>query len=191
VVSIYNKKPVEHTIQWTAGKGAPTKCGSFRLNLAYVQGNSKESLLETQDWVRVTAKLNKIGGLYIYKNGIRVLPYGSSDYDFLELERERTKKASTAYFSYRRMFGYVEITADDNPNLSEKAGREGFRENAAYKEFRGILKHFFRQMAADFFRESGLYSEAYIEIRGELKRQDEIRRQREQQSKEKEGSLPS
>lgn len=184
-VTIYNKKPVKHTIQWTTGNGMPTKCGSFQLNLAYVQGNSKESLLPVEEWVRVTAKLNKLGGLYIYKNGIRVLPYGSSDYDFLELERERTKKASTAYFSYRRMFGYVEITKDQNPNLSEKAGREGFRENAAYKEFRGILKHFFRQVAADFFQASGLYSEAYVEIRGELKRQDEIRRQREQQSKEK------
>lgn len=184
-VTIYNKKPVAHTIQWTPGGGIPTKCGIFRLNLAYVQGNSKESLLPAEEWVRVTGKLNKLGGLYIYKNGIRVLPYGSSDYDFLELERARTKKASTAYFSYRRMFGYVEITKEDNPNLSEKAGREGFRENAAYKEFKGILKHFFRQMAADFFQESGLYSEAYVEIRSELKRHDEIRRQREQESKEK------
>lgn len=184
-VTIYNKKPVRHTLQWTEGKGAPTKCGSFRLNLAYVQGNAKESLLPAQEWVKIKRKLDKIGGLYIYKNGIRVLPYGSSDYDFLDLERARTKKASTGYFSYRRMFGYVEITADNNPQLSEKAGREGFRENAAYKEFKAILKNFFRQMAADFFRESGLYAEAYVEIRGELKRQNEIRRLREQQAKEK------
>ncbi|MDX6406641.1 MAG: hypothetical protein QOH70_4096 [Blastocatellia bacterium] len=183
-VTIYNKEPIDHTIPWAEGKGVPTKCGRFKLNLAYVQGTSHESLLPTKEWVQVTAKLNKIGGLYIYKNGIRVLPYGSSDYDFLELERRRTKKASTAYFSYRRMFGYVEITAAENPELSEKAGREGFRENGAYKEFKAILKNFFRQMATDFFRESGLYSEAYIEGREELQRLHQIRRAREARVKE-------
>ncbi|HET6979913.1 MAG TPA: ATP-binding protein [Pyrinomonadaceae bacterium] len=184
-VTIYNKPPISHTIQWTEGKGARAKCGKFVLNLAYVQGQSHESLLPADQWFLITEKLKKIGGLYIYKNGIRVLPYGSSDYDFLDLERKRTKKASTAYFSYRRMFGYVEITAGDNPELSEKAGREGFRENAAYKEFKAILKNFFRQMAADFFQESGIYSDAYVEVRGELQRLNQVRRAREQRVREK------
>lgn len=184
VVTIYNKAPISHTIQWTQGKGVPTKCGPFKLDLAYVQGNPKESLLPPDKYVRITRKLNKIGGLYIYKDGIRVLPYGSSDYDFLDLEQNRSRKASYYFFSYRRMFGYVEITGKNNPELNEKAGREGFRENTAYRQFKAILKNFFVQMAADFFRESGAHSETFFEGRAELTRLDSVRRARELKVKE-------
>jgi len=188
-VTIYNKEPIKHTIQWMEGKGAPTKCGRFKLNLAYVQGKATESLLPRDEYFRIAIKLNKIGGLYIYKNGIRVLPYGSSDYDFLDLEQNRSRKASYYFFSYRRMFGYVEITGEDNPELNEKAGREGFRENTAYRQFKAILKNFFVQMAADFFRESGAYSEAFFEGRAELKQLDSVRRARELKVKEERKSF--
>jgi signal transduction histidine kinase len=183
-VTIYKKNAIKHTIPWIEGKNAPTECGPFTLNLAYVQGKARESLLAQEEWVRITRKLAQIGGLYIYKDGIRVLPYGSSDYDFLDLEQRRTRKASWYYFSYRRMFGYVEISGDTNPELNEKAGREGFRENKAYRQFRAILRNFFIQMATDFFRETGEHSEAYFDTRAEIKHQDAVRRAREQQVKE-------
>jgi signal transduction histidine kinase len=175
---------VKHTIIWPGAKGEQTACGRFKLNLAYVQGEHFESLLPPQEYAQIVKKLNKIGGLYIYKNGIRVLPYGSSDYDFLDLEQRRSRKASYYYFSYRRMFGYVEISGSANPRLIEKAGREGFIENKAYRQFKAILKHFFIQMAIDFFRVSGQHSDAFYEGRIELKRSDEIRRSRERKVKE-------
>jgi signal transduction histidine kinase len=183
-VTIYKKEPIEHTVPWSAGKGMHTECGRFNLNLAYIQGDPKESLLPQDDYVAITRKLNKIGGLYIYKDEIRVLPYGSSDYDFLELEQRRSRSAGRYYFSYRRMFGYVEISGSTNPELNEKAGREGFRENKAYRQFRAILKNFFLQLAADFFREGGEHYDAYSEGRAELKRLDAIRRAREQKVKD-------
>jgi hypothetical protein len=183
-VTIYKKNPIKHTIPWTEGKNIPTECGPFTLNLAYVQGQARESLLSPDEWVGITRKLAQIGGLYIYKDGIRVLPYGNSDYDFLDLEQRRTRKASWYYFSYRRMFGYVEISGDTNPELNEKAGREGFRENKAYRQFRAILRNFFIQMATDFFRETGEHSEAYFDTRADIKHQDAVRRARAQQVKE-------
>ncbi len=188
-VTIYREEPVQHTIAWPGAKGEKTECGRFKLNLAYVQGERVESLLPQQDYVKIIRKLNKIGGLYIYKNGIRVLPYGSSDYDFLDLEQRRSKKASYYYFSYRRMFGYVEISGSTNPQLIEKAGREGFIENKAYRQFKSILKHFFLQMAIDFFRESGEHSDAYYEGRNELTRAEAIRRARERKVKEERRSF--
>ena len=183
-VTIYKNEPIAHTVPWTGSKGAPTECGPFKLNLAYVQGQQQESLLPREDYVLITRKLSKIGGLYIYRDGIRVLPYGNSDYDFLELEQRRSQKASWYYFSYRRMFGYVEISREANEELSEKAGREGFRENKAYRQFKAILKNFFLQIAADFFRESGDHSDTYYEGRTELQRQEAARRARERQVKE-------
>ncbi len=59
--------------------------------------------------------------------------------------------------------GVIEIDQRNNPNLSEKAGREGFRENKAYLQFRDILMNFFVQLAADFFREGGSRTERYLE----------------------------
>ena len=183
-VTIYEKAPVKHNVTWGGDKRTHTECGPFRLNLAYVQGDAKESLLPRDAYVAITRKLDKLGGLYIYKDGIRVLPYGRSDYDFLELEQRRTRGAGYYYFSYRRMFGYVEIAGITNPSLTEKAGREGFIQNTAYRQFRSILKNFFLQIAADFFRKGGEYTGVYEGRRTELKRQEAVRRAREKDAKE-------
>lgn len=188
-VTIYEKDSVKHKVTWGGDKRTRTECGPFKLNLAYVQGDAKESLLPRDEYVSITRKLDKLGGLYIYKDGIRVLPYGRSDYDFLELEQRRTRGAGYYYFSYRRMFGFVEIGGATNPNLTEKAGREGFIQNTAYRQFRSILKNFFLQIAADFFRKGGEYSDVYEEGRTELKRIEAVRRARQQNAREERKTL--
>ena len=53
------------------------------------------------------------------------------------------------------MFGVIDIGIEANQNLVEKAGREGFRENRAYRQFRSILENFLVQVAAEFFRVEG------------------------------------
>lgn len=51
------------------------------------------------------------------------------------------------------MFGAIEIADREHSGLVEKAGREGFIENKAYRQLQAILKNFFVQLAADFFSE--------------------------------------
>ena len=70
--------------------------------------------------------MDRIGGLYIYKNGIRVLPYGNNDYDFLDMERRRTYGASYYYFSYRRIFGVVQIDGERTELLRKRRVARGF-----------------------------------------------------------------
>ncbi len=77
------------------------------------------------------------------------------------------------------MLGAVELTREANHELVEKAGREGFQTNKAYRQFRDILKNFFIQIAADFFRESGTKTHIYLERRAELDRAERARRKRE------------
>lgn len=182
-VTVYQKEPVDCVISWPEAKGHPTDCGPFTIDLAVVQGVAKESLLPPDEWVKAINKMNKLGGLYIYKDGIRILPYGRNDYDWLDIERNRTKSASYYYFSYRRMFGAVEISQADNADLSEKAGREGFRENRAYRQLQNILKNLFIQMAADFFRDSGTNAHEFIETKATLEREELARRKREVQTR--------
>ena len=150
-VQIYREKKYDHIVNWSGNNFKITDCGSFEINLAYVQGQLKDSVIDLENWNRLTSKTEKFGGLYIYKDNIRVLPYGDSDYDFLDIEKNRSKRASTYFFSYRRMFGTINISHKNNFKLIEKAGREGFIENKAYRQLQAILKNFFIQLAADFF----------------------------------------
>ncbi len=180
-ISVYGEEYPDHVVAWDAAQGKPTDCGPFSISVAYVQGASSESTLPPNDWAIISSKLKQIGGLYIYKDNIRILPYGTNDYDFLDIERNRNKSAGYYYFSYRRIFGLIEISQSKNPQLNEKAGREGFRENNAYRQFRAILMNFFVQIAADFFREGSAGAERFLERKAEIDRIEKARRRQEKQ----------
>lgn len=178
MLSIYGKEPVEIVETWPGARGSQTACGPFRIKFGYIQGQSSESRLAPEDFSIMTSRLDKIGGLYIYRDGIRVLPYGNSDNDYLEIEKRRSLNAGRYYFSYRRMFGAISLDSGRNPQLQEKAGREGFRENRAYREFRDILKNLFIQMAANYFSE-GESAEPWRSERERLKATSVVRLERE------------
>ncbi len=184
-VGIYQMKPDPYTLNWSKSDGMKTLCGPFKLSFAYMQGLAKDSLLDPREHARLKRKLDRHGGLYIYRDGIRILPYGDSDYDWLDIERNRTLSAGYYFYSYRRMFGFVNLTKDSNPMLQEKAGREGFRENKAYRQLRSILMNFFTQTAGDFFRDDGKYADPHAEKREELNRNEKIRRKKSNQVRER------
>ncbi len=184
-ISIYGEAMADHVIPWSGGRGARTLCGPFSIDFAAFEGESRHSTIPQGEHARLANKTERLGGLYIYRNGIRVLPYGDTDYDWLDIEFRRTKSAYYYYFSHRKMFGAVEIDANRNHNLLEKAGREGFQENKAYRQFRSILQNFFLQMAADFFRAEGVHSESFDLRKAELSREDKARKRRERQVSER------
>ncbi|MBI1222889.1 MAG: ATP-binding protein [Bacteroidetes bacterium] len=186
MIKIYNEKTYEHKINWGGNTYKQTECGPFKINFAYIQGRLKQSVIDPENHARILAKSDKFGGLYIYRDNIRMLPYGNSDYDFIDIERNRTKSASFYFFSYRRMFGVVDISREENYKLKEKAGREGFIENKAYRQLQDILKNFFVQLAADFFREgsgSGPKTEFWTQKRAEREAYYKALERRDQQAK--------
>ena len=179
-VSVYGSAVNNHVISWPEGRGGTADCGPFHLNLAYVQGQEFETRMYLEDWRNLNRKLDEMGGLYIYRNGIRILPYGDPDVDFLRFEERRSRRAATYFFSYRRMFGTIELSNDRRYKLQEKAGREGFMENRAFRQFRDILEHFFTQLAADVFREDSPRGTFQVE-REELSRQAKAARLRDKE----------
>ena len=178
-ISIYGEPPVEHRVAWRPARGVPTFCGPFKITVAYVQGELRQSRLSPEQFGEMNQKLDRAAGLYVYRDGIRVLPYGDNRYDFLDIEERRTRSAKYYFFSYRRLFGAVELDSRRNGNLQEKAGREGFRENAAYRQFRSILENFFVETAADYFREGGDQADVWIDRRATLTREEKARQRRE------------
>ena len=179
-ISVYGETVSDHVINWTGGKGQPTECGPFHVRFAAVEGAARHSTLPPAEHGRMLRKTRKIGGLYIYRDGVRIQPYGNTDYDWLAIELRRTKSASYYYFSYRQMFGVLEVDSTHNRKLREKAGREGFQENKAYRQLRAILRSFLVQIAADFFREEGLHGERFAAHKREL---DEIVRHQRARAK--------
>lgn len=182
IVSIYGEEHEDYVVAWPGAGGSPTKCGEFEIHLAAVQPNSRETTLPPEDHARLLAKTRRFGGLYIYRDGIRMLPYGDVDYDWLEMEKRRTKGAAYYYFSHRNLFGAVLLSHEHNAALTEKAGREGFRENTAYRQLRDILKEFLIQVAGDYFREEGTYADHYQRKKEELTLQSRALEKRNQQA---------
>jgi len=182
-ISVYGGTPEHYKVAWPKARGTKIRSGPFTLNLAYLQGVRADSRLDPTSWAEVSGKLNRYGGLYIYRDNVRVLPYGNSDFDFLDIEVRRAKSASDAFFSYRRMFGVVELTRRHNSELREKAGREGFADNGAYRQFRDVLMNFLYQVAVDFFRDSGGRAERFRAEKAEFNRLDKARVRRTRQTR--------
>ncbi len=83
---------------------------------------------------------NEQGGIRLYRNGFRVLPYGEPNDDWLNIDRRYYNDSGTnAPFGNRNLFGFVEIIDSDGITFQETASREGLVENEAYKELTDFL----------------------------------------------------
>lgn len=148
-VRVY-KKTYEYTFRPVRLPGK-TPYGPFNLELGVIEGQQSNSMLTPEAYTVMDGKTSRFGGLYIYRDNFRVLPYGRVDYDFLKFEERRAKRMGEYFFRYNKMFGYLGITREGNRNLTDKAGREGLIENKAYREFKRDLIEFFVDLAKTFF----------------------------------------
>ncbi|KYH05862.1 hypothetical protein A1704_12270 [Chryseobacterium cucumeris] len=146
--------------------------GRIPIELGYSQGEEKSSTLTENQFNSLKTKVNEYGGLYIFRDNFRVLPYGRENADFLGFEERRSKRAGTAYFSYRRMYGYLDITRERNENLKDKSSREGLINNAQYRAFTSDAINFFVTLAQDYFATEAKQS-IFLDKKKELNDQHE------------------
>ncbi|WGF91534.1 sensor histidine kinase [Aequorivita marisscotiae] len=76
---------------------------------------------------------NTQGGIRVYRNGFRVLPYAEPQNDWLGLDESVRKRKILAVHGNNNFFGFVEIN-DKNKNFIELSSREGLFNNDAYQE---------------------------------------------------------
>lgn len=189
MVRVYDEEYPEHVVSWKDGGGKPTACGPFRVEFGHLHGKQRESMADPDDWNTLNQKLGKIGGLYVYRDRIRILPYGNSDIDWLDIALRHTKGMGYYFFAYRRIYGAVCLTKQSNAALREKAGREGFQKDKAYRQFKKVLENLFIQLAADFFRKEAPLGGYFQERKDELNRLEQARRKRDQQTTTKRNKL--
>ncbi len=171
------KKTVNYTFRANRPRGN-TSYGPFEIKVGYVVGRGEPTIMKLAEYRILSDKVDMFGGLYIYRDNFRVLPYGRTEYDFLNLEKKRSKQAGEYFFSHRRMFGYIDISRKRNSNLKDKAGREGFINNRGYREFKSDLEAFFIDLAKKYF---GTDAESDLKF----KQQEELKKQREVEKNEK------
>lgn len=125
--------------------------GVIDVEVGYLEGDPKTSRLPADEWPRFNSRAAHFGGFYVYMDDIRVCPYGREDADFVGFEKRRTLSAGRHFWSHRRMFGGVFLHRDGSPDLVEKAGREGFQQNGAYRGLVHYLQALFVDLADSYF----------------------------------------
>lgn len=66
--------------------------------------------------------------IYLYRDGIRVYPYGDPNDDWLEIDVKRGTESAGRTFSNDQTVGYIAISQSENPTLRDKTSREGLLE---------------------------------------------------------------
>lgn len=100
----------------------------------YYTGITKTELKSIQNLA------NEQGGVRLYRNGFRVLPYGEPNDDWLNIDRRYYNDSGTnAPFGNRNLFGFVEIIDQSGNLFNETASREGLVENETYRELTDFL----------------------------------------------------
>ncbi len=125
-------------------------CGKYTIKLCHFEMRKSYSGLTDGELKQIQARMEIAGGVSVFRDNVRVLPYGEPENDFLELETRRSKGAGYYLFSHRNMFGRIDITTKDNPNLEDKSSREGLLENRYFYYFIQTLQNLLIQIATDF-----------------------------------------
>lgn len=88
---------------------------------------------------KVADKLQSSGGIRLYRNGFRVLPYGERFDDWLKLNASNLLRKVLPPHSNRNFLGFVEISDVDGTQFEETSSREGLLENESFVELKEFV----------------------------------------------------
>lgn len=78
------------------------------------------------------------GGIRLYRNGFRVLPYGEPNNDWLGLDASTVRRSILPVHANINFFGFVELL-DNNNKFYETSSREGLIENEALIQLKNFV----------------------------------------------------
>lgn len=162
------------------------RLGPIDVFLASMEGEPKNTTHTKDQYTSFRQLLDRYSGLMVHRDGLRVLPYGRTDADYFDIEERRGKHAGREFWRYRWLFGRIGISRAFNPNLKDKAGREGMMDNVAAKTLKSLVVNLLMETARNYFgtasdrRKKVLpkIQAAYKEAKAEEARKQELSRQR-------------
>ena len=125
--------------------------GPFHIRMGSFERLSGNSTFSEEVHRKFLDLAGTYAGLMVYRDGLRVLPYGRTNNDYFEIDQRRNQHAGREFWATRNMFGRISLQRDTNPNLRDKAGREGFIDNKAAKIFRDLFVNILVTSARRFF----------------------------------------
>lgn len=81
----------------------------------------------------IKADLDSLGGISIYRDKFRVLPYGEAKNDWLRLDMRRVQNP-TMRVSNNQIVGYVSVSLLTNPELKDQSNREGIVDSKSFTD---------------------------------------------------------
>lgn len=118
-----------------------TECGSFRFEF-YIfdfnvdSENPSKYFLDSDD-----KKIIREHRIYLYRDGLRVMPYGDPEDDWLRIDIARGTIRADEFLSNDQVVGCVYISQEENPKLIDKTNREGLIEDGrALDDFITVLE---------------------------------------------------
>jgi signal transduction histidine kinase len=133
------------------------KIGPFEVAIGTFEGDSRSSILGPDVYREVAKRAETHSGLSIYRDGLRVMPYGRPENDFFKIEERRQMHAGREFWASRRMFGRISISRGHNPNLRDKAGREGLIDNSASRAMQLLMRDLLKTTARRYFGGESTY----------------------------------
>ena len=87
----------------------------------------------------VKTDLDELCGISIYRDNIRVLPYGNKNNDWVRLDMRRVNNP-TLRLSNNQIVGYIAIGIYSNQLLQDPSNREGIVESQAFEDIKDYIK---------------------------------------------------
>lgn len=119
------------------------ECGSFHFSFYVFDFTPKapaKFLLDDNDKEKIRPHR-----IYLYRDGIRVYPYGDPEDDWLQIDTFRGTISAGDFLSNDQVIGVVKISHKDNPRLKDKTNREGLIDDGyATTDFIKLLQLFLR-----------------------------------------------
>jgi signal transduction histidine kinase len=112
---------------------------------------------------RSASRLRSLGaptGVRIYRDDVRIDPYGDPEDDWLGASARKAARQGHAAIQPNALYGAVQISKADNPHLNPLANREGLIENDALDAFLTVSRN-------EFAAFGDVIQEEYIEPRWE------------------------
>ncbi|MES2973478.1 MAG: ATP-binding protein [Pseudomonadota bacterium] len=127
------------------------RIGGFSVVIGAFEPVLRSSILPPEIHARVAERADARSGLSIYRDGLRVMPYGRPENDFFKIEERRQSQAGREFWASRRLFGRIAISREGNPNLRDKAGREGLIDNTASRAVQLLVIELLKTTARRYF----------------------------------------
>lgn len=112
------------------------KCGMFYFTFYAYDLKNKDKNILTKD----VEEFIKDNFVFLYRDGVRVYPYGEKGYDWLELDKLRATVRAANFISYNDLTGFVYISKDGNKLLKDSTNRQGMMDmDGAFVDFTTLV----------------------------------------------------